>query len=157
MPLIYQPIGGHLSVSSDQLIGFSFSCRTSWPDRCIIFDVYWPLFLILCHILSYFYQVTFYIGLNKAEDNKWIRLYNSMFIVMNETEEIVAWQFAKKERFSFVEDLLKNFKGRLENENGQECISYFVSDTCCKWERHVRGLFGDKIKIKSDLFHAVQL
>ena len=63
-------------------------------------------------------------------------------------KEIVTWQLTKKERFSFVEDLLKNLKECLENENDHECISYYVSDTCCKWEKHIRGLFGNKIKIK---------
>ena len=65
-----------------------------------------------------------------------------MFIVMNERKEIVNCQ----ERFSFVEDLLKNLKERLENENGHECISYFVSHTCCKWEKHIRGLLVCRAK-----------
>lgn len=50
---------------------------------------------------------------------------------------------------------LSNSRISFRSTNAQR-LQFFVSDTCCKWERHVRTLFGSDIKIKLDLFHAVQ-
>lgn len=86
--------------------------------------------------------------MHRPEDGKWVKLYNSLFIVMNERKEIVSWQ---QEKFDVVSDLVAN----LRNRTGLNPC-FFVIDNCCKWERKLKDLFGSSIAVKLDLFHAVQ-
>lgn len=88
-------------------------------------------------------------AIRSGDDRKWVKLYNSLFIVMNEKKEIVSWHFTVKERFSFVEELL----GKLCNKTDIEC---FVLDNCCKWEKKIKAMAGQHVKVKLDPFHGIQ-
>ena len=81
--------------------------------------------------------------------SSWVRLYNSLFVVMNEWKQIVSWYFTKKESFSFAQEVL----GQLEIGND---IEYFIIDNCCKWKAKIKELFGENIKVKLDPFHGIQ-
>ena len=46
-------------------------------------------------------------------NGKWVRLYDSLFIVMNEAGVVMSWQLCKGTSFSAVEGLLHRLKDRL--------------------------------------------
>ena len=48
-------------------------------------------------------------------DGKWVTLYKSLFIVMNELGQVLAWQFTSSTSIDEVKDLLKNLQSRLKN------------------------------------------
>ena len=49
-------------------------------------------------------------------DGKWVTLYRSQFIVMNELGQVLAWQFTSSTSIDEVTDLLKNIHIRLQNQ-----------------------------------------
>ena len=83
---------------------------------------------------------------------KWIQLYDSLFIVMNEIGIVVSWKLCKGTAFHGVEDLLKQLHCRL---SGQGCsIDYFFLDNCCQWRGKLNTIF-DSSAVKLDPFHAI--
>ncbi|XP_067025755.1 uncharacterized protein [Acropora muricata] len=86
-------------------------------------------------------------------DGKWIQLYDSLFIVMNEAGVVLSWKLCKGTGFHNVKDLLISLKVRLNN---QGClISHFYVDNCCQWRQKLNSVF-DGVCVKLDPFHAIQ-
>ena len=86
-------------------------------------------------------------------DGKWIQLYDSLFIVMNEIGVVLSWKLSKGTGFHNVQDLLISLKERLNN---QGClISHFYVDNCCQWRQKLNSVF-DGVPVKLDPFHAIQ-
>jgi len=101
-------------------------------------------------LVDHTFKVTVNVGaIRSGDDRKWVKLYNSLFIVMNEKKEIVSWHFTVKEKFSFVEELLS----KLCNKTQIQC---FVLDNCCKWEKKIKAMAGQHVHVKLDPFHAIQ-
>eukprot|EP00794_Sanderia_malayensis_P009384 gene9384-10373_t len=100
------------------------------------------------------FKVSVNIGVHQEADSKWLRLFNSLFIVMNENKEVLTWQLTKREKFNVVSDMLMNLKNRMDKSPTR--LQYFVIDNCCKWENKIKELFGQNVKVKLDLFHALQ-
>ena len=76
---------------------------------------------------------TFKVSANTAFwcKGKWIQLYDSLFIVMNEIGVVVSWKLCKGTAFHGVKEPLQCLKGRL---NGLGCsIDYYFVDNCCQW------------------------
>lgn len=95
---------------------------------------------------------TFKVSVNIAFwcEAKWIQLYDSLFIVMNEIGIILAWKLCKGTAFDKVEDLLTSLKDRLATK---ACVvNHFYIDNCCQWRLSV----FDGVAIKLDPFHAIQ-
>jgi len=89
--------------------------------------------------------------LRRGDEKCWVKLYNSLFIAMNEKKQILSWHFTKSEKFDLVEDLLQHLDSRNRND-----LEVFLLDNCCKWEKQIKKVFGDKILVKLDPFHAIQ-
>ena len=87
--------------------------------------------------------------MQQENNNKWLALYNPLFIVINERKEMETWQLTKKEKFSFVADTLENLKTRFQPKSGND-VKYFVIGYCCKWTL-IKEVFGDAIEVK--LYH----
>ena len=86
-------------------------------------------------------------------EGKWIQLYDSLFIVMNEVGIVLAWKLCKGTGFDKVEDLLTNLKDRLSTKG---CIvDHFYIENCCQWRHKLNTVF-DGVSIKLDPFHAIQ-
>lgn len=83
-------------------------------------------------------------------DGKWITQYNSVFIVMNEHGEVMAWQFTKSTSMDEVKELLIGVKERTSPE------VVILADNCCSIRRKLAEVFTENTTIKLDLFHAVQ-
>ena len=49
------------------------------------------------------------------KNKQWVKLYNSVFIVMKEDNKVLAWQLARGTSIDTVETLLTGLKERLQN------------------------------------------
>ena len=86
-------------------------------------------------------------------DNKWVTQYDSLFCILNEKGQVVAWQLTKGTSFDHVENLLKGLKARLDKQ-GVLVKAIFV-DNCCQVRKKIEKVFGQEVPVKLDLFHAI--
>ena len=87
-------------------------------------------------------------------NGKWVHLYDSLFIVMNEIGVVMSWQLCKGTSFSAVEGLLHRLKDRLVTLGCS--IGQFHIDNCCQWRAKLQSVFGNDTSVKLDPFHAIQ-
>ena len=82
-------------------------------------------------------------------EKRWIKMFDSLFIVLNESGFVKSFKFTKGTSFDNVSDILT----QLASENSS--VEYIFVDNCCS----VRGLLQQKFpnaKVMLDLFHAVK-
>lgn len=84
-------------------------------------------------------------------DGRWITLYNSLFIVLNNIGQVIAWQFTKTTSIDECTDLLAALQQRLQSNVGEVYV-----DNCCSIRQKIQGIFGKNVQVRLDLFHAVQ-
>ena len=108
---------------------------------------------ILCKWLSC--DHTFKVSANIGFWHKgvWIKQYDSLFCVLNEYGQVVAWQLTKGTAFDKIKTLLTNLNARAKD---RAFTTNFYIDNCCAWRGKLKEVFGDNVEIKLDLFHAVQ-
>ena len=93
------------------------------------------------------------IGYKRSSDGKWIRLYNSVFCILNENGNVIQWQFTKSENFNEVSKMFADLKERFQVQNSR--LEGIMIYNCCKWKESLRRVFPG-IPVELDLFHAVQ-
>lgn len=86
-------------------------------------------------------------------NKRWVKLYDTLFIVLNEEGIVLTWKLCRGTKFTSIEDLLNMLKRRLELQG--KGPSLFFLDNCCHWRNKVTSIFPD-IAIKLDIFHAIQ-
>ena len=86
-----------------------------------------------------------------GDEKKWVKLYNSLFLALNEKKQVLTWHFTQGEKFEFVKDILSKLK---ERDNFE--VEMFLLDNCCKWDLLIKDVFGNEILVKLDPFHAIQ-
>lgn len=86
------------------------------------------------------------------EHKVWKKMFDSLFIVMNEKSEILGWQLTKGTSLDKVKGLLQGLKLRLAESSLEGC----VVDNCCTVRKKLQGIFGESINVKLDIFHAIQ-
>ena len=88
-------------------------------------------------------------------DGSWSTQFDSLYIVLNETGQVLTYKLTKGTALSKVEDIhvLKNLKSRLDQQKAS-CETIFVDD-CCKVCSKLQQIFPN-MSIKLDLFHAIQ-
>ena len=96
------------------------------------------------------FKVASNIGFQRA-DNRWITQYNSVFFVMNEIGQVIAWQLAKSTSIDEVELLLNRLTARLTTAS----LPVYI-DNCCQLREKLTNIMGTNVLVKLDLFHAVQ-
>ena len=85
------------------------------------------------------------------EDKKWIPLYDSLFIVLNEQGKVMSWQLTNSTAFKHVEDLLKSLQHHLTEDSSN--LELIAIDNCCQWRDKLQK---EHVRIVLDVFHAVQ-
>jgi len=106
-----------------------------------------------CIRLDHTFKVASNIGYLRA-DKKWVTLYDSIFIVLNKVGLVNAWQFTKSTSLDEVRSLLLMLKERITDIEKQNFTIYV--DNCFQCAAKLKGIFGDDITVKLDIFHAVQ-
>lgn len=86
----------------------------------------------------------------------WVKMYDSLFILMNEESDILGWQLTKGTSITKVQNLLQGLKNRYHNCREGDQIQGIVVDNCCHLRNAINGIFGIHIPVKLDVFHAVQ-
>lgn len=99
--------------------------------------------------IDHTFKIASNIGYRRS-DGKWVTLYNSLFIVLNELGQVVMWQFTNSTSFDEVTPMLTYLKTRI-----QQPISIYV-DNCCQQRSKLLQIFGPNIQVYLDIFHAVQ-
>ena len=61
----------------------------------------------------------------------WVKMYDSLFIVMNEESDILGWQLTKRTSMIKVQTLLQGLKKRYDNCIEGDQIEGNVVDNCC--------------------------
>ena len=87
-------------------------------------------------------------------NQKWIKLYNPVFIVMNEENKALAWQLTRGTSIDTVQSLLTGLYQR--HQNAQQEIEGIIIDNCCTVKTKINAIFGSRVLIKLDLFHAIK-
>ena len=87
-------------------------------------------------------------------DGKWVALYETIFIVLNEEGVVVSWQFTKSTSLEEVKPLLLALKERIELP--ERTILTIYVDNCCYVRKQLQEIFGNDVLVKLDLFHAIQ-
>ena len=100
------------------------------------------------------FKIASNIGFQRA-DNRWITQYNSVFFVMNEIGQIIAWQLVRTTSMDEVKALLSNLAARLSKYRGSLELPVYV-DNCCQLRDKLTTIMGSNVLVKLDLFHAVQ-
>ena len=85
---------------------------------------------------------------------KWVKLFDSLFIVMNQLGLIVAWQLCKGAKCSKVKDLLEKLYERTVDKG--LTVESFSVDNCCSWGKKLKSVFGNSLRVTLDPFHAIQ-
>lgn len=60
----------------------------------------------------------------------WVKQFDSLFTVLNEKGQVLAWRLMRGTAFDKVKIALQNLKGRLDN-NGISTTSIYI-DNCCQ-------------------------
>ena len=83
----------------------------------------------------------------------WVKQYDSLFCVLNEHGQVVAWQLTKGTSFDKIKTLLTNLHARIKDRTS---TTNFYIDNCCAWRGKLIEVIGNNVEVKLDLFHAVQ-
>ncbi len=86
----------------------------------------------------------------------WVKMYDSLFIVMNEESDILGWQLTKGTSITKVKTLLQGLMKRYDDCRMDNQLQGIVVDNCCLLRNSVNEIFGSNIPVKLDIFHAIQ-
>ena len=103
--------------------------------------------------IDHTFKVTANIGYLRA-DGRWITHYNSLFIVLNNIGQVIAWQFTRTTSTDECEDFLYALKDRC-TWLGQPVMEVYV-DNCCQSRNKLQPIFGQDTRVCLDIFHAAQ-
>ncbi|CAB4030423.1 Hypothetical predicted protein [Paramuricea clavata] len=99
------------------------------------------------------FKATSNIGYLRESDKKWVKLFQSLFCVLNEKGTVIQWKFTKTECTSELENVFWQLSQRFTAQN--IVLDGIFLDNCCKWTQFL-GKYFPGVCIKLDIFHAVQ-
>ena len=103
--------------------------------------------------LDHTFKVASNIGFVRS-DGKWIRLYNSVFIALNEHGQVISWQFARTTSLDEVKKQLQNLCVRMRHASVVPCT--ILVDACCSQRQKLKQIFVEESVVSLDIFHAIQ-
>ena len=62
-------------------------------------------------------------------NNRWVKVYDSLFIVLNEIGMVLAWLLTNGTKFENDENLLNNLQKRFLTKG--EILKLYIIDNCC--------------------------
>ena len=78
------------------------------------------------------FKISKYIGERRESDNKFVKQFENLFIVLSERHEVVGWRLTRTTAFEEIRSLFVKLKDKLSNY-----LKRIVVDDCCK----VRALY----------------
>ena len=106
------------------------------------------------HWLSADHTFKVFANIGYWSNQKWIKLYNAVFIVMNEENKVLPWQLTRGTSIDTVQLLLAGLYQK--HQNAQQEIEGIIIDNCCTVKNKINAIFGSRVLIKLDLFHAMK-
>lgn len=103
-----------------------------------------------CLTCDHTFKISKYIGASRGSDNKFVRQFENLYIVINENRHIVGWRLTRTTAFEEVRDLLEDLKNVFTED-----LEMVIVDDCCKVRAKYESIFPN-VNIKLDVFHAVQ-
>lgn len=105
--------------------------------------------------MDHTFKVSTNIGYVRASDNKWVKVYDGLFCVLNEYGQVVAFKMTPNLSFAAVSDLLEQVRDRLNFK--EDTKVKLIVDNCCSWRRKLQEVFGVvHSQVFLDLFHGVK-
>ena len=89
---------------------------------------------------------TFKVGTNIGylrEDGRWMKEYDSLFIVLNGKGQVLTWQLTKGTSLDITKMLLQDLV-----ERSHEQIKTIYVDDCCKLRNKIKEIFGQNVTVK---------
>ena len=68
-----------------------------------------------------------------VRDGKWMKMFDSLFLVLNEAGVVMTWLLCKGTKFVSAKESLKLLKQRLDAQGSE--IKLIAIDNCCKWSK----------------------
>ena len=96
------------------------------------------------------FKVSKYICASRGSDNKCMKQFENLFIVLNEDHKVVGWRLTKSTCFEEIRDLLQSVNNCLDNP-----LQTVIVDDCCRVRNQYQSIFPGVV-VKLDLFHATQ-
>ena len=122
-------------------------------NKCIYFSQMSSLSMSTYISIDHTFKVAANIGYLRA-DGRWITQYNSLFIVLNNIGQVIAWQFTRTTSIDECEGLLSALKDRC-TRLGHPINVVFV-DNCCQSRNKLQLIFGEGVCVRLDIVHAAQ-
>ena len=94
------------------------------------------------------FRVSKFIGARRTTDNKFVKQFENLFIILNENHQIIGWRLTTSTSFEEIRSLLQELKQEID-------VTRVIVDDCCKVGSLYQSVFPD-VEVKLDLFHAVQ-
>ena len=158
-------IQGSTSIEDTESVGHLYK---PYPSNDLIYNcflnnfvdnkhIYFQTMASLPTVNSLSFDHTFKVAANIGylrPDGKWITQYNSLFIVLNNVGQVIAWQFTKTSSIDECNCLLLALKDRMQMQ-GTPLIEVYV-DNCCTTRGKIQALLGNHVHVCLDIFHATQ-
>lgn len=96
------------------------------------------------------FKISKYIGARRESNNKFVKQFENLFIVLNERHEVIGWRLTRTRSFEEIRSLLAELKEKLSTE-----LKRVVVDDCCKVRALYQSVFPG-VEVKLDIFHAMQ-
>lgn len=103
--------------------------------------------------MDHTFKVACNIGIKRKSDNKWEKMFDTLFCVLNEKGQVMGWQLTKGTSFENIRGLLQRINSQCESK--QQHIKSCYIDNCCSWRSKLQSVFTSSCDVKLDLFHAV--
>ena len=96
-------------------------------------DEFWGTLALPAKLISvdHTFKVGKPIGGHREQDNKFIKSYMKLFIVLNEEGAVVAWELTNSTSQDEIETVLNDVKFKLKNSQ----ISYIYTVKCCGFKK----------------------
>ena len=157
---IYNPSVGELQAvssmynrpPSNDLLTNCF-LQNFFEHKCAYFRAMEELLTVEYLSFDHTFKVTANLGYLRP-DGKWVPLYNSLFIALNNAGQVIAWQLTQSTAIDETGDLLSSVVERLHGM-GVDLRTIYV-DNCCIVRSKLQEYFGPHVSAKLDIFHATQ-
>ena len=90
------------------------------------------------------FKATSNIGYLRESDKKWVKLFQSLFCVLNEKGTVIQWKFTKTECTSELENVFWQLSRRFTAQN--IVLDGIFLDNCCKWTQFYQDCYSRNTK-----------